>query len=174
MFILVMGVAGSGKTTIGALLAAQLGWPFYDADDFHSGANISKMVAGIPLDDEDRIPWLEELRSLIANGTAAGENGVLACSALKSDYRMVLSSGGDIATVYLKADAALIRQRMEERRAHYMPTSLVESQFQILEEPEDAIVVPAAWPPERIVSAVRSAFGLSQTFGGGYTGSSVL
>ena len=102
MFILVMGVTGSGKTTIGTLLSAAMGWPFYDADDFHSPENIRKMASGVPLTDEDRGPWLEELRELICRHNERGENGVLACSALKEAYRRTLCADADVAVVYLQ------------------------------------------------------------------------
>src|SRR5262245_29468803 len=132
-----MGVAGSGKTTVGRLLASALDWPFYDADDYHSPANVRKMESGTPLTDEDRRPWLEQLRALVAEHVESHKNTVLACSALKAAYRDILSSGsGEVVTVYLKAEANLIRNRMSGRAGHFMPTALVESQFEALEEPE--------------------------------------
>ena len=156
MFILVMGVTGCGKTTIGKLLAAALGWPFYDADEFHSLENVQKMAAGVPLTDEDRTPWLKELRNLIAGHDARGDNGVLACSALKNAYREILSADADLTVVYLKADPDLVRSRLHSRTGHYMPPSLIESQFLDLEEPQESIIIDAAWPPEQIISAIRS------------------
>ena len=156
MFILVMGVTGSGKTTIGKLLAGALGWPFYDADEFHSPENVRKMAAGVPLTDEDRVPWLKELHNLIAGHASRGDNGVLACSALKNAYRRILSAGADLTVVYLKADAELVRSRLHSRTGHYMPPSLIESQFRDLEEPKESIIIDAAWPPEQIISAIRS------------------
>jgi gluconokinase len=159
MFILIMGVTGCGKTTVGRLLSAAIGWPFYDADDFHSPANVRKMASGVSLTDEDRSPWLEGLRVLISDRTERGENGVLACSALKQSYRRTLSTGAGLVVVYLKAEADLIRSRLADRRGHYMPQRLIESQFLDLEEPEGAITISAAWPPEQIVSAIRSQVG---------------
>ena len=156
MFILVMGVTGSGKTTIGTLLAAAMGWPFYDADDFHSPNNIRKMASGVPLTDEDRGPWLEELRELISGHNKRGQNGVLACSALKDAYRRTLCADADVAVVYLKAHPDLIRSRLDSRSGHYMPQRLIGSQFLDLEEPKEGIIIDAAWPPEQIVGAIRS------------------
>jgi gluconokinase len=152
-----MGVAGSGKSTIGRLLASALNWKFYDADDFHSADNVRKMASGIPLTDEDRRPWLTALRNLIAERAERGENAVLACSALKRAYREALTSGnGEVVVIYLKADAELIRERLAHRRGHFMTAQLVESQFETLQEPEDAIVIPAGWPPDRIVESIRA------------------
>lgn len=159
MFILVMGVTGSGKTTVGALLAAAIGWPFYDADEFHSPASIQKMASGVSLTDEDRRPWLDQLRTLMAECDERGENGVLACSALKESYRRTLSTGAILVIVYLKADADLIWSRLADRRGHYMPQGLIGSQFSDLEEPEEAITIPATWPPEQIVRAIRAQVG---------------
>ena len=156
MFILIMGVTGSGKTTIGKLLSSQLGWPFYDADDFHSPDNVRKMASGVPLTDDDRAPWLQELHQLICRRNERGENGVLACSALKDAYRRTLCADADVAVVYLKADRGLIRSRLDSRRGHYMPQALIESQFRDLEEPRDCIVIEGARPPEQAVASIRS------------------
>ena len=160
MFILLMGVTASGKSTVGGLLASSLGWPFYDGDEFHSETNVAKMSSGIPLTDEDRAPWLAKLGEIVARHSEAGESGVLACSALKQKYRSALSSAGDVVTVYLKAERGLVRQRLGSRRGHFMPAGLVESQFLALEEPGDAITVPASWPPERIVRTIRLELGI--------------
>jgi gluconokinase len=160
MFILLMGVTASGKTTVGSLLASSLGWRFYDGDDFHPRSNVTKMSSGIPLTDEDRTPWLAKLGEIVARHSEAGESGVLACSALKQKYRDVLSSAGDVVTAYLKAEPELVRQRLGTRRGHYMLAALVESQFLALEEPEVAITVPASWPPERIVRTIRLKLGI--------------
>ena len=154
MFVLVMGVAGSGKTTIGALLADRLGWPFFDADDFHPPDNVRKMASGTPLTDEDRRPWLEKLSSLIADHSRRGQSGVLACSALKNAYRNILSAETDLVVVYLKATPELARSRLTRRRGHFMPARLIESQFADLEEPMKKITVDAAWSPEQSVAAV--------------------
>ena len=159
MFILIMGVTGCGKTTIGRLLSAAIGWPFYDADDFHSPVNVRKMASGVSLTDEDRGPWLDELRVLVSERDERGENGVLACSALKQSYRKTLSTGANLVIVYLKAEADLIGSRLADRRGHFMPQRLIESQFLDLEEPAEAITIPASWTPEQIVSAIRSQIG---------------
>lgn len=160
MFILVMGVTGSGKTTIGTLLSAGMGWPFYDADDFHSPDNVRKMASGVPLTDEDRGPWLEELHELISHHNKRGGNGVLACSALKDAYRRILSADADVAVVYLKVDPELIRSRLDSRHGHYMPQRLIESQFLDLEEPKEGIIIDAARPAEQTVAAIRSQLGI--------------
>ena len=159
MFVLVMGVTGSGKTTIGRLLSAVMGWPFYDADGFHSPDNIRKMASGVPLTDEDRGPWLQQLQQLISQRNEQGENGVLACSALKEAYRRILCADADVAVVYLKAQPDLIRSRLDTRVGHYMPPRLIESQFLDLEEPKEGIIIDAAGPPEQIVETIRSQLG---------------
>ena len=156
MFTLIMGVTGSGKTTIRPLLAAAMGWPFYDADDFHSPDNVRKMASGVPLTDDDRAPWLEELRKLISHHNERGENGVLACSALKEAYREILCADVAVAVVYLKAEPDLIRSRLECRRGHYMPQGLIESQFRDLEEPTGCMIIDAAAPQGQTVSTIRS------------------
>jgi gluconokinase len=161
MFILIMGVAGSGKSTIGARLALALGWTFIDADDFHSTENVRKMAAGIPLSDEDRRPWLDDLCVLVRRYAACGGELVLACSALKSSYRdVLLSANPEMITIYLKADADLLRERLSHRSGHYMSSDLLQSQLDMLEEPVDATAIPAAWPPDKIVAAIRSAIGV--------------
>ena len=154
-----MGVTGSGKTTIGRLLSTVMGWPFYDADDFHSPDNIRKMASGVPLTDKDRGPWLQQLQQLISRCNEHGENGVLACSALKEAYRRILCADADVAVVYLKAQPDLIRSRLDTRVGHYMPQRLIESQFLDLEEPKEGIIIDAAWPPERTVETIRSQLG---------------
>ncbi|HKA41661.1 MAG TPA: gluconokinase [Burkholderiales bacterium] len=158
MLILVMGVAGSGKTTVGRRLASALGWEFIDADEFHPAQNKAKMAAGIPLADEDRRPWFDELHALIASSEQGGRNLVLACSALKKSYRDRLASASrETAIVYLKADRELIRERLLQRQGHYFPTSLLESQFIDLEEPESAIAIAAELRLDEIVAAIRQA-----------------
>lgn len=141
-----MGVTGCGKSTVGRLLAQNLGIPFFDADDFHPANNIEKMSQGIPLTDEDRLPWLETLRNLLHTENAGC---VLACSALKQKYRDILQSS-ETKFVYLKADKSLIINRLRARKDHYMPSSLIDSQFKALEEPRDAMVVDASHSIEEI------------------------
>lgn len=159
MFILIMGVTGSGKTTIGKLLSAAIGWPFYDADDFHPLDNVRKMASGVPLTDEDRGPWLKQLHGLIAQHNEQGKNGVLACSALKQAYRTILSADVDVTFVYLKADPELIRSRLDNRTGHYMSKHLIESQFDDLEEPSNGVIVDSALLPEQAVAVIRSQLG---------------
>lgn len=156
--VVVMGVAGAGKTTVGHALAADLGWPFADADAFHSPASLAKMAAGIPLTDADRAPWLDRLAAWIAGRLTAGQTGVLACSALKEDYRQHLSGGHDeVLFVYLKADPALLANRLIHRQGHFAKANLLESQLATLEEPQGEVVVDAAMTPGEIVKVVRTA-----------------
>jgi len=151
--VIVMGVSGSGKTTVGQRLAAALGWRFRDADDFHPPANIAKMTAGIPLTDEDRGPWLAVLRELLENTLAAGEDLVLACSALKHTYRERLTVDAVRQRwVYLQASRELIAERLKARRGHYMPAAMLDSQLAALEVPEDALRVDASADPDTMVA----------------------
>jgi len=151
-----MGVSGSGKSTVGALLARRLGYPFLDADEFHPPANVAKMASGRPLTDEDRWPWLDLLNRKLREH----EDVVLACSALKEAYRQRLQQGlADIRLVHLHGDIELVRRRMQERRHRYMPASLLDSQFATLEPPRDAIDVDVAQSPERCVEEIRAALG---------------
>ena len=136
-----MGVSGSGKTTIGRALADELGWTFLDADDFHPPASVAKMAAGVALSDEDRWPWLDRLAGELRALDERGRHVVLACSALKQEYRDRLKRAGELRWAYLKGDAATIELRLAKRRGHYMPASLLASQFATLEEPAEAIVV---------------------------------
>jgi carbohydrate kinase (thermoresistant glucokinase family) len=141
VIVLVMGVTGSGKTTVGQALADALGWRFHDGDDFHPEANVAKMAAGQPLTDEDRWPWLDRIADEMRRTLARGENAVFACSALKEAYRRRLQRAGDVRVVHLKGDAATIAARLAERSHRYMPASLLPSQFATLEEPVDALAV---------------------------------
>ncbi len=152
-----MGVSGSGKTTIGTLLASHLGWEFADGDNYHPAANVEKMRSGIPLTDEDREPWLETLRTLILGWIAAEKNGVLACSALKQAYRERLKIGPEVRVVYLKGEAPLLHERMRARTGHYMTERMLDSQLASLEEPEDAVVVNIGQSPEEIVAQIRES-----------------
>jgi gluconokinase len=158
--ILLMGVSGSGKTTIGSRLAHQLGWEFADADDYHPAANVNKMRNGIPLTDVDRAPWLDALRSLIADWIVREASAVLACSTLKQAYREVLRVDQRVRVVYLKASTELIAERLLERRGHYMKKEMLESQLATLEEPEDTVTVDASRAPEEIVQEIRKHLGL--------------
>ena len=156
--ILLMGVAGSGKTTVGRLLATGLDWPYFEADDFHSAANKEKMSRGIPLNDEDRAPWLAAIRARIDECLAAGRCAVFTCSALKEKYRQVLMGGAPAVTlVYLAADAATIQARVSQREAHFMKAGMVQSQFATLEVPANAITVDARESPEAIVAKIKQA-----------------
>jgi gluconokinase len=160
MIAIVMGVTGSGKTSVGRLLAQQLGWEFADADDFHPSANVEKISHGIPLTDEDRGPWLDRLRIQITNWIVNGQNAVLACSALKRTYRQELSVGPEVRFVYLKGSAELIAQRLRLRRGHFADEKILASQFTDLEEPEAAVTVDISQTPEKIVAEIRERLGL--------------
>jgi gluconokinase len=159
VFVL-MGVSGSGKTTVGQALARELACPFYDGDDFHPPENVAKMSNGIPLTDGDRRPWLERLHVLIAGHLERGETAVLACSALKRKYREQLGSGNDgVVLIYLKGSFDLIWQRMQHRAGHYMRAEMLQSQFEALEEPStaEAHVFLIDQKPEAIVLAIIEA-----------------
>jgi gluconokinase len=159
--IVLMGVSGAGKTTVGSLLAQELHWDFADADDFHSVANIEKMSAGIPLTDADRAPWLDTLRALVARWIAENKNAVLACSALKRSYRSLLQVDERVHFVYLKGDRDLFSQRLLDRHHHYMKQQMLDSQLLTLEPPLDAIVVDANATPESIASEIRRQLDLT-------------
>ena len=162
MVIVLMGVSGAGKTTVGQLLASQLGWDFADADDYHPAANVEKMRTGIPLTDADRAPWLKTLRALIAGWIAAGKNEVLACSALKHAYRETLQVAPEVQIVYLKGTPQLLHQRLHSRHGHFMTEQMLESQLATLEEPEHALVVNVDRSPAEIVTAIQVRLGLTE------------
>lgn len=153
-----MGPAGSGKTTIGKILASQLSWEFADGDDFHPPANVAKMSRGVPLTDEDRLPWLQSIRNAMQQWQAQGRNVVLACSALKRSYRELLGiapNTKDVRLVYLKGSYELLLERLHSRTGHYMKEQMLVSQFADLEEPTDAIIIDISKTPEEIVSKIR-------------------
>ncbi len=155
-----MGVSGSGKTTVGQLLASQLGWQYADADDCHSAVNIENMRTGIPLTDADRAPWLDGLHNLIAGWLAERKNAVLACSALKQSYRDKLRVSPEVKLVYLRGTPELLHERMRARHGHYMSESMLASQLATLEEPQDALVVEIASSPADAVTRIRSQFAI--------------
>ncbi|MBD2387890.1 gluconokinase [Cylindrospermum sp. FACHB-282] len=157
MIILVMGVSGAGKTTISQLLAESLNWEFSDADTFHSPANIEKMQHGIPLSDADRMPWLQDLQTAIQQWLKENKNVVLACSALKASYRQFLLFDNRIQLVYLKGSFEILQKRLQERQNHFMSEKLLKSQFDALEEPDNAIYMDVSEPPEVIVKNLRAA-----------------
>jgi gluconokinase len=161
MIIIIMGVSGSGKTTVGKLLAESLGWTFSDADAFHSPENVEKMRRGIPLSEADRTPWLEDLQTAIKQWLQENTNVVLACSALKDSYRQFLVVDSDrIKLVYLKGSYDLIQKRLQERQNHYMTETLLQSQFDTLEEPLDNVNIDIGQPPQAVVQTIRTVLGI--------------
>jgi gluconokinase len=164
--VVIMGVAGSGKTTVGTALAAALGWQFVDADDQHAPESVAKMTRGEPLTDADRWPWLDRLRAVIDGALARGDQGsglVLACSALKASYRARLAggaAGGRVRFVHLAGSPDLFRARLTGRAGHFMKPAMLDSQLATLEVPADALTVDAALPVAAIVAAIRAALGL--------------
>jgi len=141
MIVLMMGVSGAGKSTTGKALAESLGWPFFDADDFHPESNVAKMAAGQPLTDVDRWPWIERIADAMRGVLDRGGSAVFACSALKSAHRQQMQRAGDVRVVFLNGDAETIGRRLAARTQHFMPVSLLPSQFAALEAPTDALVV---------------------------------
>jgi gluconokinase len=159
-FVIVMGVAGSGKTTVGELLAKRLGWNFYDADAFHPAENIAKMANGTPLDDTDRAPWLTALRALISASLQENRPAVLACSALKESYRRHLLEGNEgVQIVYLKGSYDLIWSRISLREGHYMKPEMLRSQFEALEEPTNALSIDVSMPVNDLVGEILNRLG---------------
>jgi gluconokinase len=158
MVAILMGVAGSGKTTIGRLLATALGGSFYDGDDFHPPANVAKMAAGHPLDDADRAPWLAALRMLIDRCLREGETAVIACSALKASYRTLLRPDpAQVRLIYLRGTPELLAERLDHRRDHFLPPTLLASQLATLEIPTDALTVDIGPAPAEIVAQILAA-----------------
>ncbi|MGF1589803.1 MAG: gluconokinase [Pleurocapsa sp.] len=155
MFYIIMGVSGTGKSTIGKLLSNRTGWAFYDADDFHPQANIDKMNLGIPLTDSDRLPWLEKLQQLITDTLNSKHYAILACSALKTQYREILSHNHpEVVFIYLRGNYEFIQSRVKQRIGHFMNPNLLLSQFDTLEEPQDALVIDVSLAPEMIVEQI--------------------
>jgi gluconokinase len=156
--VILMGVAGSGKTAVGKGIAARLNWLFLDADDFHPAANIEKMKHGIPLNDQDRIPWLRALRNELRRLLAEGRSVILACSALKESYRKLLSDDvAPMSFVLLDVDQETIRERLQHRSAHFFPKELMNSQFAALEKPKDAIIIDARKSLDEVIDRVVQA-----------------
>ena len=163
MIVLIMGPAGSGKTTVGKLLASRLCWEFVDADSFHPPANIEKMSRGNGLTDEDRLPWLESIRAAMRRWEAQNRNVVLACSALKRSYRELLGVPLDqnVKLVYLKASSELLRERLHSRHGHFAGEQLLVSQLSDLEEPTDALILDSAVSPQELSAQIRQGLRLA-------------
>jgi gluconokinase len=162
--IIIFGVSGAGKTTVGKMLAEQLGWRFLEADDFHPAANIKKMRSGHPLTDKDRWPWLDCLRKQIERSLSAGENAILACSALKRAYRDHLRVSDEIKFVFLCGDYALVEKQLRSRHRHFMNAALLQSQFDDLEEPqphENALTIQLGRTPKEIVEEIKTKLNLT-------------
>ena len=153
--IILMGVAGSGKTTVGSLFARELTWDFYDADDFHPKSNLAKMAQNIPLDDQDRASWLLSLKDLLKQNNLVGKSMVLACSALRESYRGILNIDQNVHFVYLEGTYLQIIERLNNRAGHYMSAKMLASQFEILEEPKNILKIDVTNSPEKIVALIR-------------------
>jgi gluconokinase len=162
VIVVLMGVTGSGKTTIGVLLSQRLGWEFVDADSYHSAANVEKIRQGIALDDADRAPWLRALRDAMESMVAQHKNVVLACSALKRSYRDELYIAGETKFVYLNGTYELISQRLRQRHGHFASETILASQFAALEEPDDAITVDIDHSEDEIVAEIMRQLGVPQ------------
>ena len=161
MIVVLMGVSGCGKSTVGAMLAEKLGWRFREGDDFHPPENVDKMSRGVALSDRDRMPWLVRIKREIDVCSSNGSNAIWACSALRERYRDLLAAGiSDVRFVYLKGDRHTIRKRLAARRDHYMRSDMLDSQLASLEEPEDAVVADVRTPPRDIVTRIVNELGL--------------
>jgi gluconokinase len=160
VIVVVMGVTGAGKTTVGRLLARELEWEFVEGDDFHPESNLERMRQGIPLHDADRRPWLERLQSEIARRDANGRSLVVACSGLKRDYRKTLAAERRVEFVYLKGSAQQIAERLRERQGHFADERILPRQFADLEEPDTAVVADIGAAPEKIVREIREKLGI--------------
>lgn len=156
MIVVLMGVAGAGKTTVGIRLAQALGWPFLDADQLHPPESVAKMRAGVPLRDEDRLPWILAVADALRRAEAAGASVVVACSALRAAHRRILASAGRVRFVYLRVPREVALARVGGRRGHFMPASLVASQFGALQEPSDALVVDGTQGVDAVVAGIRA------------------
>jgi gluconokinase len=163
VIVIIFGVSGAGKTTVGKLLARELGWRFIEGDDFHPAANIEKMRSGYALTDKDRWPWLEQLRQQIERSLSAGENAVLACSALKCAYRSRLRISDDVKFVFLRGDYAVVEKQLRSRHGHFMNAALLRSQFDDLEEPqphENVLTIKLGQTPKEIVEKIKTNLNL--------------
>ena len=161
MIIIIMGVSGSGKTTVGQQLAADLGWLYADGDDFHNTKNIAKMRKGIALTDKNRSAWLSLISQYIKEQIKSKKNGVISCSALKQQYQKQLQFNSEqVKFVYLQGSEALIHKRLESRSGHFMNIELLASQFEALEQPEQALIIDIIQSPEQISAAIQVSFGL--------------
>jgi gluconokinase len=170
MIVVLMGVCGSGKTVVGQALATDLGWPFFDGDDFHPPANVAKMAAGTPLVDADRWPWLDRLAAEMAAMNERGADAVLACSALKNAYRDRIGRAGNVRFVYLEGDYDTIAARLATRAHRYMPPTLLASQFATLEEPEDAIVIDVRDSVPVQIAKIRTGLKIATSVGRAFAG----
>ena len=159
MIVVVMGVCGCGKTTVGRALAESVGWPFHDADDFHPPANVAKMAGGVPLTDDDRWPWLDRIVDEMRRALAGNGHAVIACSALRETYRERLARAGDVRFVHLAGDYETIAARLASRSHRYMPATLLDSQFAALEPPADAITIDVRDAVPEQVRAIHAALG---------------
>jgi len=167
MILIIMGVAGSGKTTVGLKAAEALGWEFCDADDFHPRENIAKMSAGIPLNDEDRAPWLAAIRAGIDSRLARGQNAVFTCSALKEAYRRaIIADPSQVRLVYLEGDFRLLQRRLGQRQGHFMKPEMLQSQLAALEPPQNALRLDIAETPDALAKRILAAFGPLRAAGG--------